>query len=269
MRSTSLIRPFFFLALPGAIVLVALVYGGMEFYHYLTKSKQFTLRSVEVLTAGPVNKEELIKLAGIRANANIFSIDLSDTKEKIEKNPWVYSASVTRALPDKIQIHYVAEEPVAILSSMDVLYYVNKEGKVFYKITKDNSLKYPLIYLNSALSILELSPSKLMPALRVVSWAERSSMVNLSDLGDIEVRGGVYSEELPLLVTMAFPPSGLSKKYKQKRRFFTMSFSETEIDIQAKRAEAVLQHLLQQGKNPKLIRLELGKKIVVKMDQKL
>lgn len=268
MKQTSLVRPFFFIAVPVAAVLVLVVYVGLELYSHLTNSQQFAVQKVEVLTEGPAKKEDLIRSANIRLHANIFSLDLAKAQKNIESNPWVYSATVSRALPNMIQIQYVPQEPVAILNSSDSLYYLNREGRAFYKINKGDSLQFPLIHFEGAPKLDQVPADRLAAALEIIQWSKTSKVIHSQDLGDITLRGSVYAEQLPLLVTLAYPPSKFAKQ-KLKRRFFTLSLGEKEILPQTKRAETVLQHLVQQGKNPRLIRLELGKKIVVKIDQKL
>lgn len=269
MKSSSLVRPFFFVALPLAALLVLLIFGGLEVYGYLTGSRKFVVESVEVLTDGPANKADLIALAAVRTRSNIFMVSLEEIKKRVETHPWVYSAMVTRALPSKIQIQYIAQEPVAILNAGENLYYVNQEGKPFHRLEKEDSLQYPFIHLENVSKLEVLPPDRLMAAMEIVEWTKKSTLLKSKDLGDISVHGSVYSEQAPLLVTVAYPPNSIQLKQRAKRSFFTLSFAETEIPQQTKRAEAVIAHLVQQGKNPRLIRLELGKKVVVKMDQKL
>ena len=268
MKQNSLVRPFFFVALPMTAVLVLVVYVGLELYEHLTNSQQFAIQKVEVLTEGPAKKEDLLQAANIRLRTNIFAVDLERAKKKLEQQPWVYSATVSRALPNTIQIQYVSQEPVAILNFSDSLYYLNREGRAFYKINKGDSLQFPFIHLDGAPKLDQVSSDRLAAALDIIQWSRTSKLMKAQDLGDITLRGSVYAEQTPLLVTLAYPPSGLQKQ-KLKRHFFTMSMAEQEVPQQMKRVEAVLQHLVQQGKNPRLIRLELGKKIVVKTEQKL
>ncbi len=61
----GLMRTFLLIAVPAALVMVALVFGGMELRRFLTTSPQFAVRKVEVLTKAAADNEELVRLAGI------------------------------------------------------------------------------------------------------------------------------------------------------------------------------------------------------------
>lgn len=268
MKNASLTKTFFFLALPAAFLVVLTVFLGLELYNHLTTSKRFAVREVELLTVGPANKEEVIRRANIKTGTNIFLLDLGEVRKNVERDPWVASATVSRALPDKIQIRYEQQKPVAILS-LDSMYYLNAAGVPFTKLEKGASLEYPLIHVDSTNRPEDLNPKRLQNALDFLRALDSYSPIRSRDVGDLTIRGAVYGESSPLLLTYAFPPSGLDKKGakpKQKRLHFTLTAAEEDFVIQAKRANAVMRYLVQQGKNPRLIRLELGKKVVVKVE---
>ncbi len=115
VKTQSLSKTFFFVALPVTILLVLLIYAGIELYAHLTTSSRFAVREVEVLTTGPAEKKNLIDLAHIKLGDNIFALNLATIQRQVEKDPWVASATVARALPDRIQIRYQQQVPVAIL----------------------------------------------------------------------------------------------------------------------------------------------------------
>ena len=71
----------------------------------------------------------------------------------------------------------------------------------------------------------------------------------------------------PYLLSLRFPPKTLPGKMVQTGRLYTVSLGDGDVNQQVKRWEAVVQHLVQAGKKPRLIRLELGKKVVVKLEK--
>lgn len=261
---SSVARTFFFVGFPTAAGLVALVYLGFELHRFLHSSPRFNVRSVEVITEGRAEKEEILRLAGISPKDNIFSLDLEQVRKNVEKSPWVYSATVVRALPDKIQIHYQMQVPVAILGA-GAMYYLNAEGRPFYKIQRGDSLAYPLLQVEGNAKDSELTRKRVEIALEVLKKLRASKLFNERDLGDITLRAEAEDGAAPLLLTLRYPPQPLAGKSKLPNQLYTVSFGETEIDRQIQHWEAVLRHLAQAGKNPRLIRLELGKKVVVKL----
>ena len=86
-------------------------------------------------------------------------------------------------------------------------------------------------------------------------------------MGELTLRMNSDEKGAPFVLTMRYPPKGLGQKTHQNHRVYTLSLGDEEISKQLKRWEAVLRHLAQQGKNPRLIRLELGKKVVVKVER--
>jgi len=257
-------RTFLLIGLPVALVLVALIYGGMELWSFLQTSPKFAVREVEVVTEGVVDKEMILRRAAIPAGANIFSLDLEEIRERVEKEPWVHSATVVRSIPNKIQIHYRAQVPRAILG-IGSMYYLNSEGAPFYKIQKGDSLNFPLVQVEGKLKNREGLRERMEAALRILDTMKESSVFSEKDLGDMTVRLDAEDGAAPYLLTLRFPPKGLLKKGGQTNRLYSVSFGSDVPGPQVKRWEAVVRHLVQQGKNPRLIRLELGKKVVVKL----
>lgn len=259
-------RTFLLVGLPAALVLVGLIWGGMELWSFLQTSRKFAVKDVEVVTDGIVNKEMILKRAAIPNGTNIFSLDLEEIRERVEKEPWVYSATVVRQIPNKIQIHYKAQVPRAILG-IDSMYYLNSEGVPFYRVQKGDSLNFPLVQVEGKLKNREGLRQRMEAALAILENLKQSPIYSDKDLGDLTVRLDAEDGAAPYLLTLRFPPKGLVKKDGQTNRLYSVSFGSDAPAPQVKRWEAVVRHLVQQGKNPRLIRLELGKKVVVKVDR--
>lgn len=264
--NSKVTRTFLLVGLPAALVLVALIFGGMELWNFLQTSPKFAVKDVEVVTAGTVPKEVILKRAEIPPGANIFSLDLEEIRQRVEKEPWVHSATVIRSIPNKIQIHYVAQVPKAILG-IDSMYYLNREGQPFYRIQKGDSLNFPLIQVEGKLRNREGLRERMEAALHILEAMKASPLFSDKDLGDMTVRFDAEDGAAPYLLTLKFPPKILVKKEGQSNRLYSVSFGSADPVPQVKRWEAVARHLVQQGKNPRLIRLELGKKVVVKVDR--
>lgn len=256
-------KTFFFVALPLALVVLGLIYGGMELRHFLLNSPRFALQNLELVTEGSASRVEILRRLEYLKGKNIFQIDLSEVQKKVEEDPWVYSATVIRALPNRIQIHYAQQKVQAILGA-ESMYYLNSEGRPFYKIRPGDSLKYPFVQVEGKTPQPEMLKERIAFGLQIIEQIRASGLFSERDLGDMVVRAGDDGVDVPVAMNLKFPPKLLSKS-ETNGRIYTVSFGRQELPAQVKRWEAVVRHLAQQSKTPKLIRLELGKKVVVKL----
>ncbi len=260
-------RTFLFVGLPAAAATVGVVFGAMEANRFLTTSPRFAVHKVEVLTKGAADNTELVRLAGVSPGTNIFSLDLAEIRKRVERDPWVHDATVTRELPNKIEITYRSQEPKAILGA-DSMYYLNAEGVPFYRVQKGDSLSYPLVQvLEGKVGDKELLRERVAASVKILRRFQESKLYNAKDLGDMTVVPDTEDGSAPYLLTLRFPPKTLAGKGGQASRLYTASLGDEEVDRQVKHWEVVVRHLVQAGKKPRLIRLELGKKVVVKLEK--
>ena len=264
--SSKVSKAFLFIGLPAALGTVGLVFAAIEVRSYLLTAKAFAVKEVEVATKGEANREMIIRRAAIPTNANIFSLDLDEVRKRVEEEPWVKSATVVRSLPNKIQIYYEPQKPHAILGG-ESLYYLNRQGVPFYKIQKGDSLKYPLLQLEGAVKSRALLVERVRSALDLLQELNASKLFKEKDLGEMAVRMEADEGAAPFVLTLRYPPQELALKNAQNNRLYSASFGETDLKSQVSHWEVVVRHLMQEGKNPRLIRLELGKKVVVKVDR--
>jgi hypothetical protein len=265
MKST-VTKTFFFVALPAALTVVALVFAGMEVRRFLLNSPRFAIQSVELVTEGAASKAEILRRLGYLEGANIFQVELAEVQKKVEEDPWVYSATVIRALPNKIQIHYVPQVAKAILGA-DSMYYLNSEGKPFYRIRQGDSLQFPLIQVDGKAPEAESLRQRVEVGLQIIDEFRKSELFSEKDLGDVMVRASEDGGDVPVSMSLRFPPKKLAQKKDVSSRLYTASFGRQNLSAQVRRWEAVVRYLAQQSKTPKLIRLELGKKVVVKLNR--
>jgi hypothetical protein len=259
-------KTFLFIGVPAAFGVVGLVFVAMETQRFLTTNSRFAVKKVEVLTKGAADGDELIRLAGVSPGTNLFTVDLEEVRKHVERDPWVHDATVTRELPNKIQITYRSQDPTAILGA-DSMYYLNSEGVPFYRVQKGDSLAFPLVQLDGKTSDKDLLKNRVAEAVKILHRFQVSPLFQGKDLGDMTVIPDAEEGSVPYLLTLRFPPKALAKKDGQPGRLYTVSLGEEELDRQVRHWEAVVRHLVQTGKKPRLIRLELGKKVVVKLER--
>jgi hypothetical protein len=259
-------KTFLFIGVPAAFGVVGLVFVAMEGQRFLSTSQKFAVKKIEVLTKGAADNQELVRLAGVSPGTNIFNVDLEDVRKHVERDPWVHDATVTRELPNQIQITYRSQEPKAILGA-DSMYYLNSEGVPFYRVQKGDSLAFPLVQLEGKTTDKDLLKNRVAASVKILRRFKESSLFQDKDLGDLTVIPDAEEGSAPYLLTLHFPPKSLAGKGVQGSRLYTVSVGDDDVDRQVKHWEAVVRHLVQTGKKPRLIRLELGKKVVVKLEK--
>jgi cell division septal protein FtsQ len=249
-----LLSTFFILGIPAIIALVVLIGGGTMLRDYVVRSPHFRIKQVEVLSEGPANKDELIRLAAVPPDANLFALSIANVKARVEQHPWVASASISRVLPDRLIIRYSPQVPVAIIN-LGGMRYINSDGVDFIQVAPGDSLQYPLLQTEMA----QITPEAVKPALELLEIVDANPIISSEEISEISI-----SELGTVTLVAPFPPKSIASK--SPRRLMTLQFGEGDIPQQWKRAGATLKYLASVGQAPKLLRLELGKKVIVRLN---
>ena len=94
---------------------------------WLKEGDCFRIRKIEVDGNDLVSQKDLLKLARIRKNDNIWSVDVKAAENRISTNPFVGRVSVFRRHPDGIQILIEEKKPVALLKRGGRLYALDRD----------------------------------------------------------------------------------------------------------------------------------------------
>ena len=83
---------------------------------WATHSAAFRVRSVSVSGDHHLTPAQIQRLAGVTGDTNVFWANRGALAGRLEKNPWVASAEVSRSLPSTLHITVQERSAVAILS---------------------------------------------------------------------------------------------------------------------------------------------------------
>jgi cell division protein FtsQ len=120
------------LALVAAVVLVG---ASCAFaYSWLTRSPLFSVRSVEMNRCANVTQEEVWTVVRGGGKRNIWTVPVREVSRKLASHPWIRSVSVRKVFPDRLVVRIEEHRPVAMVN-LDVLWYVNDEGRLFKRLT--------------------------------------------------------------------------------------------------------------------------------------
>ena len=117
-------------------------------YDFICQSKFFNIKKIKISGTNQTVKEEILELADLSYNKNIFQINLFTARKLIASHPWVKSVSIKRNLDCELLISVIEERPIAIVqieNLADIL--INAKGKPFkeYNPQKDNIENLPVI----------------------------------------------------------------------------------------------------------------------------
>jgi cell division protein FtsQ len=126
----------------GLVVAVGLVITACA---VLYNSSLFAIKTVEVVGAAHVSADAVRSLARVPANATLIRFPADAVQQRVETDPWIASASVSRVFPSGMRIRIVERVPVAIVDAGSALWLVDGTGAVITTSTPEASGTVPTI----------------------------------------------------------------------------------------------------------------------------
>jgi cell division protein FtsQ len=121
---------------------------------------------------------EILALAAIPANENLFDIDLYAVRQRLQRNHFVKNADVSRHLPNGITITIIERVPVAALV-VNHLLYVDENGYVLPALRPEQAFDLPVLTGNLPLADClpgrQLSGGPVKEALSILIMAKRGA----------------------------------------------------------------------------------------------
>lgn len=161
-KRISLIR-----TITSIVVLLGLTVGGIIF---AMVSPIFNINEIEVVNNSNVTSEEIISLSGIKKDQNIFRLLKSQAINRIKENPCIENATISRKLPNKIQIDVEERKARFSISFMGTYALINSQGYIL-KISESNN-DLPII------NGIKTKEEEIVPG-------NRLSIEDLDKLGDV------------------------------------------------------------------------------------
>ncbi|MBU8848019.1 MAG: FtsQ-type POTRA domain-containing protein [Desulfobacterales bacterium] len=117
-------------------------------YDFITQSDFFNIKKVEISGTNRIFKDDILKLASLSCDENIFELNLFTIEKLIASHPWIESAYVKRSLPSVLSISIIEQKPLAIVkieNLADIL--INTQGQPFkeYNPLNDHLKNLPVI----------------------------------------------------------------------------------------------------------------------------
>lgn len=141
-------------------------------------TRDLTVREVTAEGNRIVPSADIIALAGIRKNERLYNIDLNAARKRIQANQFVRAVSLTREMPDRVEITVEERTPIAAIAGTRTLY-VDADGVVLPPTRSEFIFDLPI--LTGALPFAELVPGKrvaaedVREALQIIATAQAIS----------------------------------------------------------------------------------------------
>lgn len=123
---------------------VLVVSGSVLVAQILFESGYFGVEQIEIINLQRLEADDIIAESNIKGGDNIFRMDLEAIGRKIEENPWVAKAEVSRVFPRQIVIRITERDARAIIN-LGYLYYVDKNAEIFKVLSAEDRLDYPIV----------------------------------------------------------------------------------------------------------------------------
>jgi cell division protein FtsQ len=81
----------------------------------LSRSSLLRLRHLEVVGTSSLTRAQVVRLAALSSSTNVLWFDAGAVERRLESDPWVATATVSRRLPGTILISVVERAPVAMI----------------------------------------------------------------------------------------------------------------------------------------------------------
>lgn len=124
---------------------IAIAFMAFSGYQNVTASKFFALKDVEVSGVQRTSAEDIRRIVTTEVEKpGVWNSDLVAIQDKIEKFPFVKTATVSRSLPSGIHVSIVERTPAALVTLTSGVYLVDSEGNIL-TAAKGDQKDFPFV----------------------------------------------------------------------------------------------------------------------------
>ena len=113
-----------------AVLQIAVLGGEIFALLFLLAQPAFRPRHVEVIGTSHLTAAQVKGALSLPGDRSIFLLSEAQLADRLRALPWVRSASVRLALPDRVSVRVTEWTPSAVLQVGDATYYLNELGEV-------------------------------------------------------------------------------------------------------------------------------------------
>lgn len=176
-------------------------------YSYILSDPYFQIQETVIRGCREVTEQEVLTLASLHPDQNLFSVSAEKIARRIERNPWVKKAYVGRELPNRLIMEVHERIPLALVEQKQQFRIVDREGVIFKMLGKDDSLDLPVLtgcYKNGVLQTKLLKKS--LELLTYLSDTKQTPILfaNLSEVHLDDISGLSLITDTGLCLVLGF-----------------------------------------------------------------
>ena len=107
---------------------------------YILLSPIFNINNITVVGNETITTEQIISLANIQKQTNMFQYRQSDIQEKVKQNAYIDTVSISRYFPDTVQIKVKERKPAYLLEFANSYVYMSNQGYLLEIINEKSDL---------------------------------------------------------------------------------------------------------------------------------
>lgn len=131
------------LSLWGWVVTIVGVAAVLAIGWWVTNSSLFDMRTLTVAGNRRFTYQELARMGGVDRDTNVLWFSETAVEDRLERNPWVVSAEVTRTLPTTLRLDMIERAAVALVARSGQRYLVAGDGMILEKA--DRTIRLPVV----------------------------------------------------------------------------------------------------------------------------
>jgi len=145
----------------------------------VTRSRVFELRSLAVTGNAHLSSAQVASIGGVTPRTNVLWLSAGALERRLERNPWIKEARISRTLPSLLTIAIVERTPAAVLAGTELL--VSSDGVVLGQAESTTAL--PLIEFDPPGRGAPVRLPSDLPALEVVRALPRDLLPTVTRIG--------------------------------------------------------------------------------------
>lgn len=116
----------------------------------VSRSSLLHLRHLDVVGTTSLTRAEVERLSGLSSSTNVLWFDPGAVERRLESDPWVATATVSRRLPGTIRISVVERVPVAMIRDERGFTVVAADGVALTTVERDPALPEIVVVAGSS-----------------------------------------------------------------------------------------------------------------------
>jgi cell division protein FtsQ len=116
----------------------------------VSRSSLLHLRHLDVVGTTSLTRAEVERLSGLSSSTNVLWFDPGAVERRLESDPWVATATVSRRLPGTIRISVVERVPVAMIRDERGFTVVAADGVALTAVERDPALPEIVVVAGSS-----------------------------------------------------------------------------------------------------------------------